>query len=168
MSRLVVAILALVISSPPSLDAQKKIDWKKHTFKAYRVEFMTPDTWLISINASTPQAYIECYSADNQIYFFITVADNEKKSSPEIILSYLKVTYANSEFIREEQRDIDGVPFLFSSGINKMDDIHTYIKVGVGLYKNRVYMVDSGFNNVNSDEDEALLSTIINSIRVLN
>lgn len=29
-------------------------------------------------------------------------------------------------------------------------------------------MVDSGFNDVNSDDDEAILSTIIQSIKSLN
>ena len=169
MTRFVLPLICFgffILSTP--LHAQKKIDWKRHTFKAYRVEFMTPNDWNIAINDSASQAYIECYSPDSQIYFFLTTADNEKKSEPEIILSFLKVTYANSDFIREEKQVINGIPFLFSSGINKMNEIQTYIKLGVGLHKNRVYMVDSGFNDVNSDDDEAILSTIIHSIKVLN
>ncbi len=157
-------ISSAFLSTPAS--AQRPLDWKKHRFKSHRVEFKTPGSWRVAINDTASQAYIECYSPDDQIYFFITSADNEKNSDPEIVLSYLKVTYTNSEFIREERLTINHIDFLFSSGMNKMNEIQTFIKLGVGVYKDRVYMVDSGYSRVNSDEDERLLTDIIESIKV--
>ena len=142
--------------------------WQKHQFKSYGVEFKTPDNWRVGINDTASQAYIECYSPDNSIYFFITSADNEKKSEPEIVLSYLKVTYTNSDFIREEKKKINNVDFLLSSGINKMNEIQTFIKLGVGTRRNKVIMIDSGYNDVNSADEDDLLNTIINSIAIID
>lgn len=167
MKNKILFILLLSFASMPSLLSQN-IQWEKHSFENYEFEFKTPSNWHVTINDSASQIYLECYSPDNQIYFFITSTENEKKSSPEIVLSYLKVTYENCEFIREEQKKINNVDFVFSSGINRMSEIQTYIKLGVGKHKNRIYMIDSGYSEVNSDEADNLLNDIINSIKAIH
>ncbi len=155
----------LVLASPL---AAQDTQWEKHVFENYGFEFKTPSNWNVTINDSTSQIYVECYSPDNQIYFFITSADNEKKSEPEIVISYLKVTYENCEFIREEKQKINNVEFIFTSGINRMSEIQTYIKLGVGKHKNRIYMIDSGYSEVNSEEADNLLNAIINSVKAIH
>lgn len=165
--RIVYLLMLLVIVCTGSLTAQD-LQWEKHVFENYEFEFKTPANWHVTINDSSSQIYIECYSPDNQIYFFITSAENEKKSEPDIVLSYLKVTYENCEFIREETKKINNVEFVFSSGINRMSEIQTYIKLGVGKHKNRIYMIDSGYSEVNSEEADQILNEIINSIKAIH
>lgn len=162
----IILFIGFFLHSPQWLLPQNP-QWEKHKFENYGFEFRTPANWNVTINDSASQIYIECYSPDNQIYFFITSAENEKKSAPEIILSYLKVTYENCEFIREEKKRINNIDFVFSSGINRMSEIQTYIKVGVGKNKNRIYMIDSGYSEVNSEEDDNLLNEIINSVKAI-
>ncbi len=143
-------------------------NWETHKFEMYNVQFKTPPSWNVDINNSGEKSYIECTSRDNEIYFFLTVAENEMKTTPEILLSYLKVTYGNCDFIREETKTIHGIDFLFSIGINTNQDVSSYIRLGVGKKKNWMYMIDSGFNNVNSDQDEELLNQIISTIKPVN
>jgi hypothetical protein len=156
--------LAVSLSAAQAQNTQ----WEKHVFESYEFEFRTPANWHVTINDSSSQIYVECYSPDNQIYFFITSADNEKKSEPDIILSYLKVTYENCDFIREEKQKINNIEFVFTSGINRMSEIQTYIKLGVGKHKGRIYMIDSGYSEVNSEEADLLLNEIINSVKAIH
>ena len=163
------ALLFILLSfAPIERLLSQNIQWEKHSFENYEFEFKPPSNWHVTINDSASQIYIECYSPDNQIYFFITSTENEKKSSPDIVLSYLKVTYENCEFIREEQKKINNVDFVFTSGINKMSDIQTYIKLGVGKHKDRIYLIDSGYSEVNSDVADNLLNDIIGSIKAIH
>jgi hypothetical protein len=142
--------------------------WEKHKFKNYRLEFQTPPHWHVTVKDSSEKSYIECLSQDNQIYFFLTVAENEKKSTNEIVLSYLKITYGNAEFIREEQKKINNIDFIFASGIAKLDELQTFIKLGVGNHKRFIYMIDSGYSQVNSDEADRLLNDIIESVKAID
>ncbi|MBL7995786.1 hypothetical protein JNM05_10485 [bacterium] len=162
------ALLILLFVLPMRPLFSQNPQWEKHTFESYEFEFKTPSNWNVTINDRASQIYVECYSPDNQIYFFITSAENEKKSSPDIVLSYLKVTYENCEFIREESKKINNVDFVFSSGINRMSEIQTYIKLGVGKHKDRIYMIDSGYSEVNSEEADNLLNEIINSVKAIH
>jgi hypothetical protein len=161
-------LFTLLLITPLQSLLSQNSQWEKHTFESYEFEFKTPSNWHVTINDSASQIYIECYSPDNQIYFFITSAENEKKSAPDIVLSYLKVTYENCEFIREETKKINNVEFVFSSGINRMSEIQTYIKLGVGKHKNRIYMIDSGYSEVNSEEADQLLNEIISSVKAIH
>ncbi len=148
-----------------SVRSQSASEWQTHRFSSYSVEFITPDNWKVGINDSTEKHYIECYSPDEQLYFFLTTADNEKNTEIEIVLSYLKVTYANSEFLSDERKKINNVEFIFSNGVSRMNEIQTYIRLGVGKYKNMIFMIDSGYNNLENTEAEPLLEKIIQSIR---
>jgi hypothetical protein len=161
----VFAIAVLTLYGINPANAQGASEWDKHQFKSYSVEFMTPSNWKVSINDSTEKHYIECYSPDEQLYFFLTSAENDKNTEIEIILSYLKVTYANSEFLDDERKKINNVEFIFSNGISRMNEIQTYIKLGVGKYKKMIFMIDSGYNNLESDDAEPLLEKIIQSIK---
>jgi len=165
-NKIVLFILSVVLPLWPLYTQNPQ--WEKHTFENYEFEFKTPSNWNVTINDRGSQIYVECYSPDNQIYFFITSAENEKKSSPDIVLSYLKVTYENCEFIREESKKINNVDFVFSSGINRMSEIQTYIKLGVGKHKDLIYMIDSGYSEVNSEDADNLLNDIINSVKAIH
>lgn len=147
------------------LQAQNAALWEKYTFKSYQVEFMLPQNWTVAINDSGEKHYIECYSPDEQVYFFLTSAENEKNTDIEIILSYLKVTYANSEFVDEERRKINNINFVFSSGYTRMNETASFIRLGVGAYKKLIFMIDSGFSNPDDSEAASLLEKIYQSIR---
>ncbi len=162
---LIYALATILSSVNRDLAAQGASTWDKHQFKSYNVEFMTPSNWKVSINDSTEKHYIECYSPDEQIYFFLTTADNEKNTEIEIVLSYLKVTYASSEFISDERKKINNVDFVFSNGFARMNEIQTYIRLGVGKYKKMIFMIDSGYNNLDAEDAEPVLEKIIQSIR---
>lgn len=159
-------MLTFLINSV-SVHAQGASEWQKHQFKSYSVEFMTPSDWKVGINDSTEKHYIECYSPDEQIYFFLTTAENEKNTEIEIVLSYLKVTYANSEFLNDEHLKINNIDFIFANGVSRMSEIQTYIKLGVGKYKKLIFMIDSGYNNLDNPDAEPLLDKIIQSIKGL-
>jgi hypothetical protein len=163
----VITFLLVIYSLPSFVHAQNE-PWEKHKFRSYKLEFKTPPHWHVTVKDSAEKSYIECLSRDNQVYFFLTMAENEKKSTNEIVLSYLKVAYANADFIREEQKRINNIDFVFSSGIAKLDELQTYIKLGVGSYKKFIYMIDSGYTEVNSDEADRLLNEIIGSIKAVN
>lgn len=160
-------LIAAVYLFPSFLSAQTE-SWEKHKFKNYKLEFKTPPNWRVTVKDSSQKSYIECLSQDNQIYFFLTMAENEKKSNNEIVLSYLKITYGNAEFIREEQKQINNIDFMFTSGIAKLDELQTFIKLGVGRHKKFIYMIDSGYSEVNSDEADRLLNAIIESIKAID
>lgn len=147
--------------------ATAQTSWETHRFEPYRIEFKTPPHWQISINTDGEKSFIECYSPDSEIYFFITVAENEKKSDPDIVLQYLKVGSLNSEFIRDEARKINNIDFKFSIGIKTVNNYSTYIRIGVGQYKDKIYMLESGFSRVDSDASEALLDQVISSFKAI-
>ncbi|NUM81753.1 hypothetical protein HUU42_13220 [bacterium] len=168
----IITLLALcpLWTSTTTAQDKPKDEWEKHEFKNYFVEFKTPSDWYVTFNTDSKEeySYIECVSPDNQMYFFITSTSNELKSSNDIILSYLKVTYSTSQFLLEEQKKINNIDFVFSTGITHLENIQTFIKLGVGNHKERVYLVDSGFNNVENKEAEKILQTIIESIRAID
>ena len=162
--KVIYSLLLVIYLIPCWLTAQTE-SWEKHKFRNYRLEFKTPPHWHVTVRDSTEKSYIECLSQDNQIYFFLTMAENEKKSTNEVILSYLKIAYGNADFIRDEQRKINNIDFMFTSGIAKLDELQTFIKLGVGSHRKFIYMIDSGYSQVNSDEADQVLNTIIESIR---
>ncbi|MCB0834839.1 MAG: hypothetical protein KDC45_15325 [Bacteroidetes bacterium] len=140
-------------------------NWETHRFEGHHLEFKTPPHWQVTIRSDSIQAYIECLRPDQDMYLFITSAINEKQSSPEIVLTYLKVTYSGCDFIRQESKKVNNIDFLFTSGINSMSEIKTFIKLGVGIYEDRIFMVDSGYSDVNNDEDDQLLNSILESLK---
>ncbi len=160
-----ISVLAILLIW--SVPQETPDNWETHKFSIYNVQFKTPKHWNVNINDATQKSFVECTSRDHEMYFFLTVAENEKRTTPEIVLSYLKVTYGNCDFIREETKTINGIDFLFSIGLNTNNDVSSYIRLGVGKKRDWMYMVDSGFNNVNSDEDEKLLDQIISTIKPL-
>ena len=145
------------LQDPPS--------WEKHEFPNYRVEFSTPANWYVTINDNTEKSYLECYSPDNQVYFFLTTAENEKKSTNEVVLGYLKVTYANSAFSTDETKKINNIDFIFTNGVSSMNETKTFIRLGVGNHKNFIYMIDSGYSTIDSKEAQETLDKIIASLR---
>jgi len=162
------SLFILFLSILSTIHAQTSDKWETHNFENYEIEFQTPSNWSVTIAQNFDQNYIECLSPDNQIYFFITSSENEKKSSNDVVLSYLKVTYANSQFLNEEQKKINNIDFLFTTGVNSLEDIQTFIKLGVGNHKKRVYMIDSGYNSIGSKDAEATLTRIIESMKAID
>ncbi len=148
--------------------ASAQPEWITHQFKPYHVEFETPENWAVTINQNFDKNYIECFSPDESIYFFITYTENEKKSANEVILSYLKVTYANAEFTIDEEVSSRNLKFMFSSGISTLENFQTFIKVGVGSYKSHAFLIDTGYNDLNNAGAIVTINRIIESIRVLD
>jgi hypothetical protein len=140
-------------------------EWETHRFEPYRIEFQTPSDWYITVNRDFDKNYIECFSPDESMYFFVTYSENEKESSNEVILSYLKVTYANCDFTLDEEKTINKINFRFTAGISTLDNFQTFIKLGVGNYKNHVYLIDSGYNDLANEEASRTLNRIIDSIK---
>ncbi len=148
-----------------NLSVAQNDKWETHRFEPYRIEFQTPEDWYVSVNRDFDKNYIECFSPDESIYLFVTYTENEKQSTNDVILSYLKVTYANCDFTLDEEKTINKIHFLFSAGIATLDKFQTFIKVGVGNYKNHVYLIDSGYNDLNNEQAIGILNRIIESIK---
>ncbi len=159
-------MIFLMLAGHSMLSAQYgSADWERYEFKNYRVTFSVPKDWSVTINDSTEKSYIECYSRDQQTYFFLTTAENEKKSEIGIVLSYLKVTYKDAQFESDEYQKINNIEFVFCNGVSYMNEIQTYMRLGVGKYKDYIFMIDSGTNNLENNDARELLIKIIQSIK---
>ena len=148
-----------------TLASAQGVDWQKHKFRPYHLEFETPSDWTVVITNRLGDDIIECFSRDKRIYCFIATADNSRQTQSEAVLALLKIAYEQSKFEKESREKINNVDFLFTEGTNYLDSIKTYIKLGVGKYKNTMIMVDAGFSEWENRGHMSLLNQIIASIR---